>query len=89
MIPVSFFLWFFFAFLAGVAVLTFFNAYHLVRYGKAGMTTIVVTTLYLATVAGAMIWSGAALLQVNWDATISPFSTESESSLPFMFPSSF
>lgn len=89
MIPVVIFLWLFFAFLAAMALFTFFNAYHLIRYGRAGLVTIFITLLYLATVTLAVVWAGAMLLEVNWDSTISPFSTSSDSSLPFMFPPSF
>lgn len=87
MIPVNWLLIPFLFFVLIMGLFTFFNAYHLVRYGKAGLATIVITVLYLSIVLITGIVAADTLMQVNWDASISPFETSGDSSLPFLFPS--
>lgn len=87
MIPVSWLLIPFLLFVVAMGVFTFFNAYHLVRYGKAGLATWIIIILYLATVLFTGLFTVNSLLGVNWDAAISPFEMSSDTSLPFLFPS--
>ena len=70
MIPVSIFLIVFLFFMLLVLLFTFFNVYHMVRYGKAGPTTIIITVIYLVVVLGLFLISMYLVSTADWTATI-------------------
>jgi hypothetical protein len=70
MIPVSILLIIFIAFMLMVLMYTFFNVYHMVRFGEAGFKTILITMVYLFCVAGMLLWSAYLISQADWSAAI-------------------
>lgn len=70
MIPVSIFLIVFLFFVLMVLLFTFFNVYHMVRYGKAGPTTIAITAIYLIVVLSLLMASLYLISTADWSATI-------------------
>ncbi|MEK7529564.1 MAG: hypothetical protein AAB570_01440 [Patescibacteria group bacterium] len=81
MIPISILLVIFLAFMGLVALFTFFNVYHILRFGKAGVATLGITALYLLVIGTLLIWSLYAVLTIDWSLSIDLFGLESESSL--------
>lgn len=73
MIPVSILLIVYLAFTLMVLLFTFFNVYHMVRYGKAGNTTIIVTTVYLTVVLTMLATSIYVISTADWSAQIELF----------------
>lgn len=70
MIPISILLIVFLFFMLVVLLFTFFNVYHMVRYGKAGATTIFLTTIYLTAVLGLFMVSLYFISTADWSTTI-------------------
>jgi len=70
MIPVSIFLIVFLVFALIVLLFTFFNIYHMVRFGKKGTATVVITSTYIIVVFALLLWSFLIISQADWTATI-------------------
>ncbi len=70
MIPISILLVVFIIFMLVVLLYTFFNVYHIVRFGESGIKTIFITVVYLFCVAGMLLWSAYLIYQADWSATI-------------------
>jgi hypothetical protein len=70
MIPISFLLIIFLFFVGMVLLFTFFNIYHMMRFGKAGLATLVITTLYVAIIGTMTAWSIYLMFTVDWTQTI-------------------
>ncbi|PIR47473.1 hypothetical protein COV06_03380 [Candidatus Uhrbacteria bacterium CG10_big_fil_rev_8_21_14_0_10_50_16] len=71
MIPINLFLFVFLFFMLLVLLFTFFNVYHMVRYGRACKFTIVITTLYVVIVLGMIGLSMYFISLADWSTRIS------------------
>ena len=85
MFPLNILLIIFLVFVLIVGLFTFFNTYHMVKYGKAGALTIGITTVYLLTVGAFLVTSLVFMTRVNWSQSIS-LSDLFEPSSPTLFP---
>ncbi|NQV12583.1 hypothetical protein HQ524_04425 [Candidatus Uhrbacteria bacterium] len=70
MIPINILLIIFLLFMVVVFVFTFFNVYHLLRFGEARKRTIVITVIYLTCVTTLLSVSSYMIMQADWSATI-------------------
>ncbi len=70
MIPVSILLIVFVAFMLMVLLYTFFNVYHMIRFGEARPRTVVIVVIYLLCLASILAWSGYLIFQADWTASI-------------------
>lgn len=70
MIPINLLLFVFLAFMVLVLIFTFFNVYHLLRFGEARKKTIVITVVYLMCVTLVLSVSMYMIMQADWSATI-------------------
>ncbi|HBU27929.1 TPA: hypothetical protein DEB00_02320 [Candidatus Uhrbacteria bacterium] len=71
MVPINIFLFVFLFFMFLVLLFTFFNVYHMVRYGRACKSTIVITTVYLIVVLGMISLSIYLISLADWSTSIS------------------
>ncbi|MBI2476931.1 hypothetical protein HYV72_02035 [Candidatus Uhrbacteria bacterium] len=73
MIPFSILLVIFFAFMGLVLLFTFFNIYHMLRYGKAGLTTPLVTIAYVVVIFFMITMSVRNILNIDWTERVDFF----------------
>lgn len=83
MIPISILLIIFLIFIGLVVLFTFFNVYHMLRFGKAGAATLGITATYILVVSALIIWSLYVILTIDWSLTIDVFGLESAPTLLF------
>ncbi|OGL71968.1 hypothetical protein A3B32_02900 [Candidatus Uhrbacteria bacterium RIFCSPLOWO2_01_FULL_53_9] len=76
MIPISILLVIFLAFIGLVVLFTFFNVYHILRFGKAGLFTLGITAIYLVVIGALLMWSLYNILTIDWTLTINLFGFE-------------
>lgn len=81
MIPINLFLILFLGFMLVVLLFTFFNVYHLVRFGKAGRATVVITCVYLVCILGMLFVSLYFISLADWSGSIPLFAPPSNSFL--------
>lgn len=77
MIPISILLIVFLAFIGLVVLFTFFNVYHILRFGKAGFTTLGITAIYLVVIGTLLVWSLYVILTIDWTLSVDLFGTGS------------
>ena len=70
MIPASIFLFIFLFFALMVLLFTFFNVYHMVRFGEARFKTIFITIVYVIIIISLFAYSTYLLSQADWSATL-------------------
>ena len=70
MIPINILLFVFLFFMLLVLLFTFFNVYHLVRYGRSGAATILLLFLYLIVIFSMIAVSLLFIAEVDWSATV-------------------
>ncbi|MBT6253660.1 hypothetical protein HOI83_00280 [Candidatus Uhrbacteria bacterium] len=70
MIPVSILLIVFVAFMLMVLLYTFFNVYHMIRFGEARLRTVLIVVVYLLCLASILGWSAYLIAQADWSASI-------------------
>lgn len=70
MIPASIFLFIFLFFALVVLLFTFFNVYHMMRFGEARPKTVVITIIYVCVMLTLFAYSTSLLTQADWQATL-------------------
>lgn len=75
MIPISILLVVFLTFIGLVVLFTFFNVYHMLRFGKAGFATLGITSVYLVVIGILLVWSLYTILTIDWTLSVDLFGT--------------
>ena len=82
-IPLSLLLVFYLVYLLIYFIITFFNVYHIVKYGFVSFWAYVITLIYIGAIFITIIISFLSLRTIDWDMTFSIFQNQGLNLFPY------